>query len=181
MPKPKTLRTETLCSATLLGARSEVTLPELREALEATAAAGFSAVSLWGAHHQGLVAAGVVPEAIVALHEEAGLAVPVVEAALGWSSSDTAEVDAAVLPVIEMAARYGAEQVLAIFLAPETPEPAACVAGFARLCDRAAEHGLKVSLEFRPWTGIPDLRSAWQLVQRCERDNAGLTLDTWHW
>lgn len=181
MPKQKALRTETLCSATLLGARTEVTLLELREVLEATAAAGFSAVSLWAVHHQGLVASGVAPEAVVALHEEAGLAVPVVEAALGWASSDVDAVDAAVLPVLEVAAQHGAKQVLAVFMERQAPEPVTCVAGFARLCDLAADHGLKVSLEFLPWSAIPDLRSAWQLVERCERKNAGLTLDTWHW
>jgi len=170
-----------MCSATLLGARTEITLEELRKALEATATAGFSAVSLWGVHHQNLVEAGVDPEAVIALHAEAGLAVPVVEAALGWTSGAASEVDAAVLPILEVAARYGAQQVLAVSMEPEVPEPAACVKGFARLCDLAAEHGLGVSLEFLPWTGIPDLRSAWQLVQRCGRENAGLTLDSWHW
>ena len=181
MPTIDGPRTTTLCAAALLGARSEVTLPELREALEASAAAGFSAVSLWAAHHQTLVAGGLDPETLVALHNEAGLSVPVVEAALGWTNPDLDAVDAAVGPTLEVAARYGAEQVLAVFMQPEAPEPAAGVAGFARLCDRAAEYDLRVSLEFLPWSGIPDLRSAWQLVQRCERDNAGLTLDSWHW
>lgn len=181
MPTPNTRGTETLCTAALLGARSEVTLPELRGALDATAAAGFSAASLWAVHHQTLVAGGMDPDALVALHHEAGLSVPVVEAAMGWATPDLDAVDAAVRPILEVAVRYGAEQVLAVFMEPEAPEPAACLAGFTRLCDRAAERGLRVSLEFLPWSGIPDLRSAWQLVERCERDNAGLTLDTWHW
>ena len=174
-------RATTLCAAALLGARSEVTLPELREALEASAAAGFSAISLWAVHHQALVAGGMDPDELVALHHEAGLSVPVVEAAMGWATPDLDAVEAAVAPTLEVAARYGAEQVLAVFMEPEAPEPAACLAGFARLCDLAAERDLRVSLEFLPWSGIPDLRSAWQLVERCERDNAGLTLDTWHW
>lgn len=181
MPTRDSPRTATLCAAALLGARRKVTLPELREALAASAAAGFSAVSLWAVHHQTLVAGGLDPDVLVALLDEVGLSVPVVEAALGWANPDLDAVDAAVGPILEVAARYGAEQVLAVFMEPETPEPAACVAGFARLCDLAAEHDLRVSLEFLPWSGIPDLRSAWQLVERCERDNAGLTLDTWHW
>ncbi|NRA08850.1 MAG: sugar phosphate isomerase/epimerase [Myxococcales bacterium] len=181
MPTRDSPRTATLCAAALLGARRKVTLPELREALAASAAAGFSAVSLWAVHHQTLVAGGLDPDVLVALLDEVGLSVPVVEAALGWANPDLDAVDAAVGPILEVAARYGAEQVLAVFMEPEAPEPAACVAGFARLCDLAAEHDLRVSLEFLPWSGIPDLRSAWQLVERCERDNAGLTLDTWHW
>ena len=85
MPTRDSPQTVTLCAAALLGARSEVTLPELREALEASAAAGFSAISLWAVHHQALVAGGMDPDELVALHHEAGLSVPVVEAALGWA------------------------------------------------------------------------------------------------
>lgn len=180
MPTIDGPRTTTLCAAALLGARSEVTLPELREALEASAAAGFSAVSLWAAHHQTLVAGGLDPEMLVALHNEAGLSVPVVEAALGWTNPDLDAVDADVGPTLEVAARYGAEQVLAVFMQPEAPEPAAGVAGFARLCDRAAEYDLRVSLEFLPWSGIPDLETAAAIVGAADRPNAGVTLDTWH-
>ena len=35
---------------------------------------------------------------------------------------------------------------------------------FAGLCDRAADHGLLVHLEFLPWSRIPDLATAWQVV-----------------
>ena len=51
---------------------------------------------------------------------------------------------------------------------------------FAALCDRAAGHGLLVAIEFLPWTGIPDARTAWEIVRRSERPNGGLLVDTWH-
>ena len=38
-----------------------------------------------------------------------------------------------------------------------------------------------MSLEFLPWSGIPDLPTAWQIVESCGRDNAGLMIDGWHW
>jgi len=181
MAEPDASTITTMCSATLLGARTEISLEELTAVLAATATAGFSAVSLWGVHHLGLVGKGVDPDAIVSLHGETGLAVPVVEAALGWTRGATSDLETSVLPILEVAARYGAEQVLAVCMEPDVPDPQACLSGFGRLCDLAAEHGLRVSLEFLPWTGIPDLRSAWRLVQDCERENAGLTLDSWHW
>jgi sugar phosphate isomerase/epimerase len=54
-------------------------------------------------------------------------------------------------------------------------------AAFARLCDRAAEHGLLVHLEFLPWSRIPDLATAWQVVHAADRPNGGIMLDAWHY
>jgi sugar phosphate isomerase/epimerase len=51
---------------------------------------------------------------------------------------------------------------------------------FARLCDDAAEHGLRVALEFVPFTGIPDLATAARVIDRAGRPNAGLVVDVWH-
>lgn len=51
---------------------------------------------------------------------------------------------------------------------------------YARVCDKAAELGLRVQLEFMPFSGIPDLRSAWEIVCLADRSNGGLVVDTWH-
>jgi sugar phosphate isomerase/epimerase len=51
---------------------------------------------------------------------------------------------------------------------------------FARLCERAAQHGLRVDLEFLPWSVVPDYRVALDVIAGCEQDNAGLTLDCLH-
>ena len=56
----------------------------------------------------------------------------------------------------------------------------AAAAGFAQVCDRAADHGLLAHLEFLPWAGIPDLRTAWEIVRRADRANGGLLVDSWH-
>jgi sugar phosphate isomerase/epimerase len=52
---------------------------------------------------------------------------------------------------------------------------------FAALCDRAAGHGLLVAIEFLPWTGIPDPKTAWQICRLAGRNNGGLLVDTWHY
>lgn len=49
----------------------------------------------------------------------------------------------------------------------------------AALSERAAKHGLLVALEFLPWTGIPDAKTAWAIARRAG-DNAGVLVDTWH-
>ncbi len=52
---------------------------------------------------------------------------------------------------------------------------------FAGLCDRAADHGLLVHLEFLPWSRIPDLAAARQVVRAADRPNGGIMLDAWHY
>ena len=51
---------------------------------------------------------------------------------------------------------------------------------FSGVCDRAAEHGLLVALEFLPWTGIPHASDAWDIVRIADRPNGGVLVDSWH-
>jgi 4-hydroxyphenylpyruvate dioxygenase len=55
------------------------------------------------------------------------------------------------------------------------------VESFAAICDRAALSGLKVHLEFIPFTGIRDIATAWEVVRLARRPNGGLAFDTWHY
>jgi sugar phosphate isomerase/epimerase len=50
----------------------------------------------------------------------------------------------------------------------------------AGVCDRAEEHGLLITLEYLPWSGIPDAATALAIVERTGRQNATLMVDTWH-
>jgi sugar phosphate isomerase/epimerase len=49
---------------------------------------------------------------------------------------------------------------------------------FAALCDRAGPD-LTVALEFMPYSGVPDLATAWEIVSPVR--NAALIIDNWHW
>ncbi|WP_175981688.1 TIM barrel protein [Burkholderia sp. BCC1630] len=49
-----------------------------------------------------------------------------------------------------------------------------------QLADFARDYGLKVAVEFLPWTGVPDIHSAVRLLDDCRRDNVGILLDTFH-
>ncbi len=53
-------------------------------------------------------------------------------------------------------------------------------AAFGALCDRAADHGLVVHLEWLAWSRIPDLATALEIVRLADRANGGLNIDTWH-
>ena len=43
------------------------------------------------------------------------------------------------------------------------------------------EHGVRVAIEFLPWSAVPDLATAWQLVQESGAANGGIVIDMLHW
>jgi sugar phosphate isomerase/epimerase len=54
------------------------------------------------------------------------------------------------------------------------------ILAFGQLCDRAGED-LTVALEFMPYSGVPDLRTASRVLEGAGRANSGLIVDVWHW
>ena len=52
------------------------------------------------------------------------------------------------------------------------------IEAFAALCARAGPD-LTVALEFMPYSGVPDLVTAWQVVHAVP--NGALIVDGWHW
>ena len=60
-------------------------------------------------------------------------------------------------------------------------DPTDVVDAFRRTCDRAAELGMLVQLEFMPFGSIPDLATAWEIVRRADREGGGIVLDSYHY
>lgn len=50
----------------------------------------------------------------------------------------------------------------------------------AAVCSLAARSGMRVNLEPIPFLGVPDLATAWRLVQMSGVADAGIVLDAWH-
>jgi sugar phosphate isomerase/epimerase len=51
---------------------------------------------------------------------------------------------------------------------------------FAVVCDRCADAGIAVHLEFVPFPPISSLAIAWDIVRGAARRNGGILFDTWH-
>jgi sugar phosphate isomerase/epimerase len=51
---------------------------------------------------------------------------------------------------------------------------------FAELCRQAAEIGSMVALEFMPFSGVPDVHAAYEIVTAAGEPNGKLLVDTWH-
>jgi sugar phosphate isomerase/epimerase len=155
-----------VCIATLLADPMTAGDADVRAAGEAAAAAGIADVSVW-AHH-------------VAALEGSGLRVGVVEAAMGWANADAGAAAQEAGRLTELAGACGAEKIVAVCLEPAIGDVDHARRNLAELCRRAETVGAQVCVEFLPWTGVPDLATAWELVEPLT-PTAGILLDTWHW
>src|SRR6185437_5105814 len=175
-----------LCSGTLRHGIS------FRQRLAAARAGGFSAISLWGRDHREARAEGWSDADIVAMLDDHGLAVAEVDPAWWWLP---VAADVHIPPDLDregifafgedelfaVAEAVGAHSVNAVDVFGGAWSLDEAAEAFARLCDRGNERGLLVQLEFLPWSKIPDLTTAWEVVRRADRANGGLTLDAWHY
>ncbi|GMU77468.1 MAG: sugar phosphate isomerase [Acidimicrobiia bacterium] len=158
------------------------------ERVAAAGAAGFAGIGLLGFDYALARAGGLSDADIAAVLDDHGVVLAEVEFLMDWSAGpeETARVRSARLledRVWAMADALGPRVVSAgELVGPEqTPELSTLVDRFGALCDRAAAHGLRVALEFTPWSGIPDVATAATLVREVDRANAGVNVDAWHW
>ncbi|MBY0400177.1 sugar phosphate isomerase/epimerase [Myxococcota bacterium] len=172
-----------------------------RERVEAAAAAGFSAITLWGPDYARARREGLSDADLRRLLADAGLAVGELDSVWTWAPGT----DGIVVPddenpdgyfsvgeeaIFRIADVVGARSITASPWAPKS-SPHTCrsagdrelgrvAEGFGAFCDRAARHGLLVQLEFLPWSLVPDLATAAEIVRLADRRNGGLVIDAWH-
>jgi sugar phosphate isomerase/epimerase len=174
-----------LCSGTL--ARSV----SFRERVDAAVAGGFAGISLWGRDYWSGRRDGLSDADMRALLDDHGLAVAEIDLAWWWlpgaadvhipAALDTEELFAYdEAEVFRIANVVGARSVNAIDVFGGSWSVDDAAAAFAGICDRAADHGLAVHIEFLPWSRIPDISAAWEIVRRADRPNGGVLIDAWH-
>jgi sugar phosphate isomerase/epimerase len=163
-----------MCPATLLLAPMTCSASDVEMVADASAQAGFGSFSLWASF-----VANVGLKTTRTKLDDAGVGVRVVEAVSKWvygpepaGKDDEAQLD--------LAADLGAEIVSAATL-DQAIDFARAADGFAAVCQRAAARGMRVAIEFIPFTAIPDLASAWRIVRDSGAGNGGIVLDMVHW
>jgi sugar phosphate isomerase/epimerase len=151
---------------------------------EAAASNGYSHVSLSALDVSREAGAGMSAADIRARAADAGLSL-VIDPVMNWHP-------AAAVPRVSRFGRFslddnlrmseqvGAVSLSAIAMATDDASLAQFVEPFAALCDRAAEFGARVHLEFIPMTPIADIVGAWQIVREADRANGGILVDSWH-
>ena len=156
------------------------------ERVAAASAAGFSGIGLHWDDYVSMRDRGTSDADLLAILDEHGLRVAEIEFLWNWAYSD----DVRVQESTEMEARLYAMvdafephhlNVGDINMAEELPRLDVVAERFAAVCNRAAEHGVEVALEFLPWSGIPDLATALAVVTTAGRANGGILVDAWHY
>ncbi|MGD9527113.1 sugar phosphate isomerase/epimerase family protein [Pseudonocardia sp.] len=148
------------------------------ERVAAAGAAGFDGIGLRVEDYADARAAGLDDAAMRALAAERGVAVREVEYVTGWGDPTDPAVADRERAVLHMARAFGVAHVNAGLLEKLPVE--AVTAAYAGLCDRAGPE-VAVALEFMPYSGVPDLATAWQVVRDAGRPNGALLVDVWHW
>ena len=159
--------------------------------LEAAVAGGYDAVSLWGRDYRSARAEGHSDADLVALIADHGLAVAELDPAWWWTPGAAGfaipdELDPVEIfrydetELFRIAEVVGARSLNAVDVLGGQSSVEELALAYAALCDRAAEHGLVVHLEWLAWSRISDLATAWEIVRLADRPNGGLTVDAWH-
>ncbi len=162
-----------------------------RERLEAAAAAGYQAVSFWGRDYQAARDEGYSDADLVALLDDYGLAVAELDPVWWWTpGAESFSIPPELDPIdvfrfeeselFRIAEVLGSRSVNAADVLGGDWGVADAAECFATLCDRAAEHGLLVHLEWLAWSRIADLGTALEVVTLADRPNGGLNIDMWH-
>jgi sugar phosphate isomerase/epimerase len=155
----------------------------LDDRIRAASAAGFEAIGLFAGQYRELVADGWTPARVHELLDEAGVEIAQVEVLSGWGAEHPTDdyLDFERF-VWEMVDAFGARYVQAIGPVDDDRSNGfgAAAERFGALCDRAAEHGTTVGLEFLPFTNIVDASDALAVVERAGRRNGGVCIDIWH-
>ncbi|TYL85652.1 sugar phosphate isomerase/epimerase [Bradyrhizobium rifense] len=149
------------------------------ELIEAGAAAGFDTVGLRIVPPPG--AAPIVPvvgdvamqRAIKARLAATGMRILDMEAVWLLPETDVASLG----PMLDVSAELGAQHLLAC---GNDPDHARSVDNLARLCEAADLRGLRVMLEFLPYTHLRNLVETHALLQAAGPANAGILVDAVH-
>lgn len=141
---------------------------------------GFSGIGLYVGHYRQLEAEGAASGAIRELLDEHDVALREIEVISGLGADGAGGAAAAELEAVafRMADEFGCRYLQVI--GPGGPDIVAAGAAFGSLCDRAADHGLVVGLEFLPFTDIVDVHHARRIVESADRRNGGVCVDIWH-
>jgi sugar phosphate isomerase/epimerase len=154
-------------------------------------AAGFDAVSMFASDYEAVAATGIDAAELRCRVADSGLAITEVEIVGNWLPGARRKPGmpawlVALLDrmtperVIAIAAAVGARGITIGEMFGIDVDVDRAAKAFARVCARAADHGLTVALEYIPTGGIANLDQASAIVERAGAANGGLLVDAWH-
>lgn len=146
------------------------------ERIRLAAANGFDGIGLWVGHYEQLERDGVAPSQLDELLAAHGIRLREIEVITDLGATDAARARMEI--AWRMADAFGCRYVQVI--GPAGDDLDAAARSFGDVCDRAADHGLTVGLEFLPFNDIPTVHEARRIVEAAARPNGGICVDIWH-
>jgi sugar phosphate isomerase/epimerase len=160
---------------------SMVDAAPFEERLAAASAAGYTGIGLRPTHYRAARASGLSDADLRAMLAGHGLEVLELGFVADWweTGEKAARAQAYERSIYAIKDALGGRHVMTIS-GPTADGTDALAERFAGVCDRAAEHGLRVGLETLPWTDMHDVATAWRIAELSGRANGGPVYDTWH-
>ncbi len=151
------------------------------ERLDAAAASGYDGIGLRPTHYKAARADGLTDADMQAMLADRGLELTEIGFVADWwtTGESASRSQAYEQSMYRLKDTLGGRHLMLISGPLDDPIEA-LAERFAGVCDRAAEHGLRVALEFLPWTDTRDAGNAWRIAELSGRANGGLALDVWH-
>ena len=151
----------------------------LDDRIASAGAAGFAGIGLFAGQFVTLRQAGFTVGELRDLLDAAGICLAEIEVLAGWGSATPSDDYWRFEDVVwELVDAFESRYVQAIGSYDGSIADAA--ARFGAVCDRAADHGAVVGLEFLPFTNIVDAADALAIVEQADRPNGGVCVDIWH-
>ena len=161
------------------------------ERLEAAQAGGFKTMSLFPLDYQMFTEGGTSAENMRAMMDDSGVKVTVLDPFTKWTPSweplggmsddDLAFLNFGEDDFFRMGEALGVESMSVIEPFSNKFPQDALVESFSAICDKAAQNGWRVHLEFMPTSSIDSLATAWDIVKGADKPNGGLVFDLWHY
>jgi len=155
--------------------------------VEAASGASFKSISMWPTLYYGALENGYSEADLITMLDDNGLRVTELDPYCAWLpvKVDPNDMTATFFSYGEdeffrMADVLGGSSLNIIEALPSSITDEQRVELLAELCLRAATRGLKVSIEFLPWSPIDNLEQAVALVQTVGQSNFGVNIDLWH-
>ena len=175
MIAPRSLRADQLVLSHFSLERSH----PIDDRISAAATAGFAGIGLFAGQFVQLREGGFSIDRLRDLLDEFDVCLAEIEVLAGWGAAEPTEDYRAFESVVwELVDAFESRYVQAI--GPYEGTIADAAERFGDVCDRAADHGAVVGLEFLPFTNIVDARDALAIVEAAGRPNGGVCVDIWH-
>ncbi len=174
-PNPRTLGAEEL----ILSHFSLAPMHPVEDRIRLAARNGFVGIGLYVGQYIELEKQGLAEGYLGDLLDEHSVCLAEIEVIGGLGVEGTGGEKAALFEQAawRMADRFGSRYLQVIGPAGDRVDAARA---FGSLCDRAADHGLVLGLEFLPFNDIYSAADALRIVQDAGRSNGGVCIDVWH-